>query len=251
MSSDIWTACAGGSERRALAIDSWRAVESQHQIATRKLVDTDAEQLLLEQLIDSVKPPVRAGGTRHYLLFTPFRYPPLPNGSRFGTSLERGIWYGSERQATLFAEVAYYRLLFLHGTRARLAMVETELTAFRVLVRTTRGVDLTRAPFSAFEGELASRTTYSRTQALGRAMREAGVEAFRYLSARDAGRGANVGVFDPAAFGRRRPRDLETWYCTATRERVEVRRRDYFNGGAFGFTVDEFLVGGELPAPAV
>ena len=251
MSSDIWTACAGGSELRTLAVDSWRAVESQHQVATRKLVDTDAEQLLLEQLIDSVKPPVPAGGALHYLLFTPFRYPPLPNGSRFGTSRERGIWYGSERQATLFAEVAYYRLLFLHGTSATLGTVETELTAFRVLVRTARGIDLARAPFSAYERVLTLRTTYARTQALGRAMRDAGVEVFRYRSARDAGRGANVGVFDPVAFGRRRPRELETWHCTATRERVEMRRRDYFSAAAFAFTVDQFLVGGALPAPAL
>lgn len=57
MSSSIWTLCAGESEIAPLALDAWRAVEAQHQVATRKLVDSDAEQQLLEEMIDTVKPP--------------------------------------------------------------------------------------------------------------------------------------------------------------------------------------------------
>ena len=54
-------------------------VEAQHRNATRRLVDSDAEQELLESLIDRVKPPVPAGAEfqgLHYLLLTPFRHPP-------------------------------------------------------------------------------------------------------------------------------------------------------------------------------
>ena len=226
-------------------------VESQHQISTRKLVDSDAEQQLLEQMIDTAKPPERAPRGLHYLLFTPFRYPPLRHGSRFGRRHERGIWYGSETQRTAFAEVAYYRLLFLEGTAADLGLLQTELTAFRAAVRTSQGVDLTIPPFAEYADALASRVSYTETQAVGAAMRAAGVEAFRFVSARDEQGGVNVGVIAPAAFGRRAPRSVETWHCTATRAAVELTRRDYFARASFQFARAEFLVDEVLPAPAL
>ena len=83
MSSSIWTRCAGDSEIRPLHTSPWRVVEAQHQVSTRKLVDSTAEQVMLEEMIDGVKPPDATGGRLHYLLFTPFRYPPLIHGSRF------------------------------------------------------------------------------------------------------------------------------------------------------------------------
>jgi hypothetical protein len=251
MSSSIWTACAGASELRHLAADAWRVVESQHQIATRKLVDSDAEQLLLEELIDGVKPPDATSGRLHYLLFTPFRYPPLRYGSRFGRRVERGIWYGADELTTSFAEVAYYRLLFLEGTTAALEPLVTSLTAFRVVLRAERGVDLTVLPFAKHAAIISDPTSYQASQPLGSAMRAADVQAFRYTSARASLPGACVGVFDPAAFGRRQPRDLHTWHCVATRTRVEVLTRDYFRRTAHAFEREQFLVGGRLPAPAL
>lgn len=249
MSSSIWTRCAGDSRKRALRLEPWRVVESQHQISTRKLVDSDAEQQLLEQLIDSAKPPDPTGGKLHYLLFTPFRYPPLPYGSRFGTRTEQGIWYGAESQRTAFAEVAYYRLLFLEGSAADLGLLEVELTAFRASVQTDQGIDLTTKPFKAYETLLASPVTYADTQPLGRAMRESGVEAFRCRSARDVEGGVCIGIFTPAAFGRRQPRGFETWYCAANRSRVEFVRRGFDTRRAHGFAREEFTVAGEMPIP--
>ncbi len=251
MSSSIWTRCAGGSEIRPLRLVPWRAVESQHQVSTRKLVDTLAEQELLEELIATAKPPDVTRGKLHYLLATPFRYPPLPHGSRFGARHERGIWYGADTLPAAMAEVAYYRLLFLEGTAADPGTVSAELTVFSVRVHTRRGVDLVRPPFAAYREAIASKTDYAATQALGAVMREAGVEAFRYPSARDPLGGSNVGVFDPAAFGRAQPREFETWWCAATRERVELVRRGYGTRDAFVFEREQFLVRGRLPSPAV
>ncbi len=250
MSSSIWTRCAGGSEVGPLALEPWRVVEAQHLVSTRKLVDTDAEQALLEDLIERVKPPDPTGGRLHYLLATPFRYPPLRHGSRFGGRHERGLWYGSETLSAAFAEVAYYRLLFLEGTAADLDGVETQLTAFRARVRAEVGADLVAGCFSDWHAQIASPTSYEATQALGAAMREAGVQAFRYPSARDA-EGVNVGVLDPAAFGRRAPHAFETWHCTATRGRVELRKRDYFTRRSLSFLRERFVVDGRLPAPAL
>ncbi len=226
-------------------------VESQHQVSTRKLVDSDAEQLVLEQLIDGAKPPQRTRAALHYLLSTPFRYPPLRHGSRFGSRSEPGIWYGSEEQRTAFAEVAYYRLLFLEGTSADLGLLETELTAFRALVDTPRGIDLSGKAFARFQEILASKVSYHATQQLGTAMRDAGVAAFRYVSARDPAAGVNIGVISLAAFGRRQPKGLETWHSAATRDFVEVVRRDYFARAAHRFERADFLVNGVLPRPAI
>lgn len=251
MSSSIWTRCAGDSEVRALRLSPWRVVEAQHQLSTRKLVDSAEEQALLEELIDGVKPPDRTGGRLHYLLFTPFRYPPLPHGSRFGGRRERGIWYGSLEQRAAFAEVAYYRLLFLEGTRAELGLVETALTAFTASVRTARGIDLGAPPFATHRRAIASPTSYASSQALGTAMRSAGVAAFKYPSARDAAGGTNVGVFTPSAFGAAKPKSFETWYCFASRELVEIVPGGYFRRDTHAFPRAQFLVNGALPSPAL
>ena len=251
MSSSIWTRCAGDSEIRPLRVSPWRVVESQHHVSTRKLVDSLEEQELLERLIDEVKPPDLTRGRIHYLLFTPFRYPPLPHGSRFGTHTERGIWYGSADIRTAFAEVAYYRLVFLEGTRASLGTVTTALTAFTASLRTRRGVDLVMPPFDSHRREIASPSRYTATQALGATMRQAGVEAFRYPSARDAEGGVNIAAFVPAVFGTAKPRTLETWYCAATREGVDLAKGDWFKRRTFSFPRTQFLVRGSLPAPAV
>ncbi len=251
MSSSIWTRCAGDSELRVLHLSPWRVVEAQHQVSTRKLVDSAEEQQLLEELIDGVKPPDVTKGGLHYLLFTPFRYPPLRHGSRFGSRRERGIWYGSIERRTAFAEIAYYRLVFLEGTRADMGTVETPLTAFTARVRTQRGIDLVAPPFDVYHRAISSPTSYSSSQALGSAMRGAGVEAFRYPSARDQDQGVNVGVFMPRVFGKAEPQSFETWHCAASRERVDITQADYFKRDRFAFPRGQFLVKGTLPAPAL
>lgn len=250
MSSSIWMQCEGGSERRPLRLVAWRVVESQHEVSTRKLVSSAAEQELLEELIDRVKPPVPVGARLHYLLFTPFRYPPLRHGSRFGARHERGIWYGSEQQRTAFAEVAYYRLLFLEGTHASLEPVSTALTSFTVRLRSERGIDLAAPPFVAHSAAISSPHSYGESQALGRAMREAQVELFRFRSARDADGGTNVGAFTPAVFHHAAPQHLERWHCTATRSTVDFTRGDLARRRETHlFDRGQFLVNGEIPWP--
>ena len=110
------------------------------------------------------------------MLFTPFRYPPLQYGSRFGARHERGIWYGAGSPRTAFAEVAYYRLLFLEGRHAALELVTTALSAFTVRMRTLHGIDLTAAPFDAHRTEISSPLSYTESQTLGQNMRTVGVE---------------------------------------------------------------------------
>jgi hypothetical protein len=205
MSSAIWTRCAGDAERRPLRITAWRVVEAQHEVSTRKLVDSADEQALLETLIERVKPPAVGSARQHYLLTTPFRHPPL----------------------------------------------SASLMAFTVRARSGNGVDLVAPPFAAFRDAIASPVSYTEAQALGAAMHAAGVEWFRYPSARDAG-GVNVGAFTPAVFGRAVPQQLQRWHAVATTEVVEFTRRDLRRApGCVRVPREALLVDGELPRPAV
>ena len=259
MSPTTWTPSAVTAEVGPLGGRPWRVVEAQHVVSTRKLVDTAAEQALLEELIERAKPPVPPEPGfegLHYLLATPFRYPPLPHGSRFGTRTERGVWYGADALPTALAEAAYYRLVFLDGTDAEIEPILVDLSAFRVRVRTQAGVDLIRAPFAEHGAEISSPASYAAAQALGGVLRGAGVEAFRYRSARDPGGGTNVALFTPAAFTTRHPEPPETWYCVATRAAVELSRRLLVRpattrASTFRFRRQVFEVDGTLPTPAV
>ncbi|HEY2029020.1 MAG TPA: RES family NAD+ phosphorylase [Myxococcales bacterium] len=251
MSQSIWTQCAGPSSARRIAGSFRRVVESQAVNSTRKLVDTDKEQAVLEDLLDTrAKLPVPMGfEDLHYLLYTPFRHPPLRNGSRFGTRLERGILYGSRELPTAFAEVAYYRLLFLEGTAADLGVLQVQLTAFRFGIAAKRGVDLTAEPFSRFLAQISSKVSYRDSQELGRQMREDGIECCSFVSAR-ALHGVNLAVFENV-FSPKKPSGEERWSCVATRAQVEFRSDALLaEVRSFSFLREQFEVEGRLPSPA-
>ena len=253
MSSSIWTQCAARFELQRLFGSAWRAVESQHVTSTRKLVDSDDEQQMLEALIDTAKPPWPSGRRfvgLHYLLATPFRHPPLRYGSRFGTRRERGIFYCAEAQATVFAEKAYYVLLFLEGTEAKIEPLTRPLTVFQVRISTKKGADLVRAPFDAHTERISSPTSYRDSQPLGVSMREAGVAAFRFISARDPEGGVNLGLFEPV-FTTKKPHNPEQWICTASRARVELKPGPAVMRSRTSFPREAFEVDGVLPAPGV
>jgi hypothetical protein len=110
-----WMPAELSSELKSYEQQVWRLVEAQHYVSTRKLVDSRAEQELLEDLIEETKPAI-PNECRHldFLLATPFRYGSVyPKGSRFrraGRTL--GVFYASEEPSTAVAEMAFYRLLF-------------------------------------------------------------------------------------------------------------------------------------------
>lgn len=256
MSANIWTQCGGISNLRAFRAKPWRVVEAQHVVSTLKLVGSLDEQRMLEELIDRQKPALPKSLHRarlHYLLFTPFRYPPLPHGSRFGTRDEPGIWYGADSLRAVFAEKAYYRFLFLAGTKAHLTPLTIEQTAFTANVDSQRGIDLTLAPFDRCESRISSKTRYAASQLLGREMRREGVEAFRYRSARDVEGGTNVGLFTPKAFAQSKPSAFQTWICLADMSRIEFAHKNVSERSSlsFSFSRSEFEVDGSLPSPAV
>jgi len=248
---DLWSLCRHDLAIAPLAGELLRLVESQEQVATSTLVDDLAEQALLEDLLDSTKPAPRPG-TRglHYLLATPFRYPPLRHGSRFGGRFEPGIFYGARVLGTVLAEAAYYRFVFWTAMAAPppSGRLFTQHALFRARYRGERGARLADPACLAHADTLAHPSDYGPTQALGRALREAGVDAFEFPSARDPARGLNIALFEPSALVSRRPLGLQPWLCETRAARVSFSA----DGGRAlcGFAIEQFLVAGTLPRPA-
>lgn len=206
----------------------YRVVEGQHFIATRKLVDSNEEQHALEGMLDSSKPsaPTRnARGTLHYLLYTPFRYPPLASGGRFHTRIEQSIFYGAEALQTSMAERAYGRFLFMYHTEAEFLPMVVPYTHFVAKVKSEKAVLLTIAPFTGYQVTISHPTSYVGSQRLGKAMRAAGAGLFLYYSAR-APQGINVGLFSVEAFQHNKlvPKKDGHWDVYISKDTVEFNR---------------------------
>ena len=250
---DIWAECRDKITPGPLSGRLTRVVESQEVVATHGLVDSLEEQALLEEMLEQTKPPRRGGTQRlHWLLATPFRYPPLPHGSRFGSRFEGSLFYGSLGLTTAFAETAYYRFLFWHGMKEPAAQQRllTQHTVFKASYKTSLGLELQQSPFDEYEALLVHRNSYEASQRLGASMREAGIEAFQFVSARDRGRGINVALFSPAALVSNKPIDPQPWLCETTPVKVSFYGRGQA-GERHEFAVEDFMVAGVLPEPAL
>jgi len=227
-----------------------RVVESQEQVATTHIVDSIEEQGLLEDMLERAKPAMRPGSEElHYLLMTPFRYPPLCHGSRFGQRHEPSIFYGSQTPGTALAETAYYRLVFWSGMEAAPPRpIRTQHTLFGADYRTGKGLKLHQSPFDRHHAILTHPVHYSETQTLGTTMREAGVLGFEFHSARDPLGGINIGLFEPAALASTQISHQEEWLCEV--DSKSARFLHLSKHTIQSFPIDTFLIDGQLPQPA-
>lgn len=245
-----WAGCLANAAPVKLSGVLLRLVESQEQVATNQLVSSLDRQAVLEDMLETTKPNLRKGSERlHYLLATPFRYPPLKHGSRFGSRSEPSLFYGSLETRTVLAEAAYYRFVFWYGmARPPSGKLDTQHTLFAAAFRTDQGLQLQEPPFAAHREALSSPSDYSASQALGTQMRLAGIEAFEFISARDPERGINAALFTPQAFAKKAPVSQEAWLCELTGERVRFRAA--WGRDTHDFALDLFQVAGRLPWPA-
>lgn len=215
---NIWKKCNGPAHVTMIEEGPFRVVESQSTLYSRNLVDTPEEHEILEKMLEASKPKVDI--EKHYLISTPFRYPPLKYGSRFGSRFEKSLWYGSLDIETALSEVAYYRLQFLNDTQADLGFINVSLTSFNVKIKTNKGVDLCSPPFNKYEDTISSKTDYTDSQAIGADMREAGIEAFVFRSARSKVKGKNIAAYTQAVFQKKGGNyifNTETWSCIANK----------------------------------
>ncbi len=248
---DIWAACKDAVVPKPLEGELIRIVESQEQIATNVLVDSLDEQALLEEMLEASKPPTPPGTERlHYLLATPFRYPPLKYGSRFGVRQEPSLFYGSRDLGAALAETAYYRLLFWSGMEEPPpgGRLTTELTSFGAQYRVGQGLILHQGPFLQYAGRISDPQDYTDPQELGRNMRAAGIEGFEYRSARDPEGGINIALYYPNAFSNTQPVWQRSWICETGAAEVSFYSKGY---NTQLYQKAQFLIDGELPSPAV
>ncbi|NND82334.1 MAG: RES family NAD+ phosphorylase [Gammaproteobacteria bacterium] len=228
----------------------WRMVETQETAATLKLVETMEEQQLLEQLLDEVKPPYRPGTeSRHYLIKTAFRYPPLKYGSRFGTRAMPSFFYASEQSDTVLAETAYYRFVFMHDMAEPYAAgLDSRHSMFRVTAKTDRCLDLSGKKYAALRSQLTDPVDYRLCQQIGKwAVEEKAVEIIRFESARLA-QSYNVAIASPTAIRSRAPNEIQSWLCRTTMQRISFSSRE--RRFPVLFNLSDYLVNGQLPRPS-
>ncbi|MBW4933068.1 RES family NAD+ phosphorylase [Marinobacter sp. F4206] len=247
---------------------AYRVVESQEEIATTRLVDNIPEQARLEELLETTK-PARARGTRalHYLLATPFRYPPLKHGSRFGRAFEKSLFYGAMTVTTALAETAFYRFVFTgHVTKPFPKPLRTLHTVFGARIRTERGIRLQGNAWRELHDEMTHPSSYELTQRLGSEMRNCDVQAFQFLSARalqaglyelpydahDGMEGINAALFEPGALKDRKPREKMRLIVVTGTESVSMSLTgEDGSREVLEFSRGQFLINGSLPDPAI
>ena len=164
----------------------WRGVEAQHLVSTMRLVDSAADQQVLEQLIEASRLPLPAGAEeQHDLLATPFRLRP-PHESRFRRAATPGLWYGAETLRTACAEVGYWRWRFLRDSQAfdADAALHTQHMFYRAQVAGS-AIDLTKPPWNASAALWRHPSRYNACQRLAAAAAEYAVAWIRYASARE------------------------------------------------------------------
>jgi len=251
---DIWGECCGKDNITKINDTAWRIVELQEKTSTRKLVDSIEEQKVLEELIDDSKPPLlREEAHFHPLLYTPFRYPPLKNGSRFGKKSEPSLWYGSLNTQTSMAEKAYYQLAFINASAGNFEMVISPMTIFSVKLNIVKGVRLHESPFLKYQNHISSPSSYQWSQFLGKQMRDHHLDGFLFASARDRKKGINVGLFKINSFANKQPNatSFQMWQCHTTKNFVEFIRMGSINDQAYFYARENFIVDDIFPLPFI
>ena len=221
MSSTTWTPPAVSSEAKDWRAWIWRIVEAQHIASTMKIVDTAAEQDILETLLEASKPPLPDdAASLNYLLATPFRYDPVRLGSRFRSVSDPGVFYGAESVRTACAELGYVRWKFLKDAEDLDKLDPVTHTAFRADVHSS-AVDLRDPPFNRDAASWTHLTDYTATQSFARIAREAGIGAIVYQSVRDPQSSWCAAVLTPMAFASKKPHhSTQTWWLAVHQDEV-------------------------------
>ena len=227
----------------------YRMVENQEEVATTLITSNSEEQNILEELLEMSK-PVQSSELekRHYLIKTPFRYPPLNYGSRFGTIFTPSLFYGATDKKTVLAEVAYYRFRFLADVEDCQALTKYNLqsnhSVFYVNAHSERAIQLTKPPFEEFKQQISAKDSFETSQALAKSMRDEGIELFNFYSARGPD-GINGAAFKHSAIKSSKPKEIENWQCLTQSNRVVFHNAD--NRQIVEFSFEEFCVDGKLP----
>jgi hypothetical protein len=218
-----WKASWFDSGVRVRSARLWRGVEAQHVVATMRLADSLDEQRILEELLETSKPPLPPDAKgRHFLIFTPFRYR-SPVASRFRRPVDAGVWYGAETLETACAELAYWKWRFLGDSEGLAGQaLHTEHTFFEAKAR-GRCADLTAAPWKAASRAWSDKTDYSACQDFAAEAREHDLGWIRYSTVR-APQGACAAVLKPQVLSLAPSFEQQTWACKTTQAGAFLQR---------------------------
>jgi hypothetical protein len=226
-----------------------RLVEQQGAQATRRITDSLDEQAWLEDFLEASKPELPSNEecpVRHRLLLTPFRYRKR-HGSRFATRWERGLFYGSRSRYGCLLEGAYYELVFQDGPEQPFPRSPAmRKTLFHVEVSTARGMRLQEQGNRSLQTRMRDPVNSHFCQGIGQQMREAGIEAFEYHSARSEEDVVQLGAISCCVFAST-PFDQVEVQVEASREEVSFRCLD--DNTVNHFQRNQFTVQGMLPQP--
>jgi len=245
MIENIWNKCKGEKYIEYLNEKVVR-LDDIETPSLRKLVDTNDELNILENLIVSSKNNKKIPNVHPLISFkSPAKY-----ASRFGKQFEKSIWYSSIDIQTAFAEIAFYRFNFLHASKVEFDLVEKNYSSFVISIETPKAIKLHKEPFIHYKNTISSPVSYDHSQFLGSMMRDANIEAFTYLSARSINDGLNVGVFSQELFYKKIPDAFQTWQCIANKDTVEFSLLSAAHQECHRFNIKNFLVNDVLPFPA-
>jgi hypothetical protein len=225
-----------------------RMVETQEYAATTSLVDDLEEQAILEQILDDFKPSY-ADDTQdlHYLISTPFRYPPLKYGSRFGAITQPSYFYASESISTCLVEAAFYRFYLIDGTETPFPkVIQSEHSLFFVQAISTHALDLTHISDAEIQKQLTDPGSYLLTQQVGLQARKNGAVLLRYFSARSQEQGINVAIDNHTIIQSEKPEDKVEYICQLDPQ-TGILRFSQPRTFPVMFTREQFLIDGQLP----
>ena len=220
-------------------LEIWRAVEAQHRTSTMVLVDSLDEQTLLESILDASKPAGDAPQTLHWLLFTPFRYPPLPRGSRFRATHDPGVFYGASERRTACAELGYWRWRFLRDSVDTKLLQPVPQTLFLTQVSGS-AINLQAPPLVSQRSRWTNPGDYSHCQALARRARDQGIAMIHYESVRDPEHAQCTAVLTHQAFATSKPSATQTWMMAVFHDRVLCKRDSVYENEAFEFSARDW-----------
>ncbi len=198
----------------------FRIVETDQTIGTIKISKSLDDQNRLEELIDETK-PVNTNFPVHYLISTPFRYPPLKWGSRFGTILMNSYFYASHSYKTCLIECAYYRFKFLNDLVIPFEEpLNNNYLLFTVKTNTASGLDLTVPNFKKIFNKITDPDDYTFTHKIGKwAVVENDFNMIKFPSARHK-EGINFAVADIKCIKSKKPKIISRIACISTNTNV-------------------------------
>lgn len=236
--SEIWYGCKGKEHIHHIECMPSRIQRIDDNHLMTRLVDSNEEEALLLELLHS------KANSQDFI----FKEPPLQHASRFGNRFESSIWYGSLLIETSLVEKAFYIFNFIRASDISYNKLLFE--SFTQTIKTQKGIDLSKNPFLKYRNTLSSPSSYMEGQRLGTAMRQEGIEAFYYFSARTQSDSINIGAFTQNAFDKPNNKTLQIWQCLTNATTVEFIHLSNLEKSKYTFPIDQFLIQGQLSFPA-